>query len=203
MNRVLKSTTLVALSAAALMAVGCQQGWQVQRTDPRQPVDLDYRFNDEDARQIFHEMAGDMLSRPWIESHMRAHGGDQRPIVYLATVRNNTQDYIPTELFTNQLEEAMLNSGRVRVKAERDARADIRDERLDTRYNDPATVKAVAKELNADFALMGSITDVKQQAPGGAAIMNYYQARMELINVETAEKVWTRVSEIKKVASRR
>src|SRR5687767_989582 len=106
MNRVLKSTSLLALSAAALCAVACQPTWQVHRTDPRQPVDLDYRFNDEDARQIFNEMAADVLSRPWIESHMRAHGGDTRPIVYLASVRNNTQDYIPTELFTNQLEEA-------------------------------------------------------------------------------------------------
>jgi penicillin-binding protein activator len=194
--------TLLCTAAALTMVAGCgTNDWNVKRVDPTASTDVDYRFNDEDARQIFQSMAKDVASRAWIDSHMRENGG-QRPIVYLATVKNNTQDYINAELFTNQIEEELLNGGRVRVKAERDARQELRDERLDTKYNDPATVKAVAKEINADYALMGSINDVKQRSTSGRTVVNYYQATMELVNVETAEKVWSNTAEIKKVARR-
>lgn len=194
---------IMVMTVGLTLLVGCSGGrnWQVKRVDPTTTTDLDYRFNDEDARQVFHSMVADALSRPWIDNWMRENGG-QRPIIFLGNVRNETQDYINTAMFTTQVQEELINSGRVRVKAERDARAELRDERLDIRYNDPETIKAVAKELNADFALVGRILDNKQRSGDGRTIVNYYQANMELINVETAEKVWIQTEEIKKVARR-
>jgi penicillin-binding protein activator len=201
MNAPVKLCT-IATAAGIMLIAGCASNeWNVKRVDPTASTDVDYRFNDEDARQIFQSMAKDVASRPWIDNHMRENSG-QRPIVYLATVKNNTQDYINTQLFTNQIQEELLNGGRVTVKAERDARQELRDERLDTKYNDPATVKAVAKEVNADYALVGSISDVKQRSTSGRTVVSYYQAHMELVNVETAVKVWADTVEIKKVARR-
>jgi uncharacterized protein (TIGR02722 family) len=195
---------LIALAAAGLLAgtVACEsQNWNVKRVDPTTQTDVDYRFNDQDAREIFQSMTQDMLSRRWIDGYLQASGGKQ-PIVFLGNVKNNTQDYINTQLFTNQIQDEMINSGRIRVKAERDAREELRDERLDTKYNDPATIKKVAAELNSAFALVGSINDVKQRSGDGRTVVNVYQAHMELINVETAEKVWSDTKEIKKVARR-
>lgn len=198
----LRTMSTMCIAGLMMFAAGCaSDGYKVTRVDPTTQTDIDYRFNDEDARQIFQSMAKDVLSRPWVDNHMRENNG-QRPIVYLASIKNNTQDYIGTELFTNQVEEELINSQRVRIKAERHARQELRDERLDTRYNDPATVKQIAKEINADYALMGSISDVKQRSSSGRTVVNYYQARMELVNVETAEKVWSNTAEIKKIARR-
>jgi penicillin-binding protein activator len=195
---------MTTLAAAGLLAgtVACEsQNWKVNRVDPATQTDVDYRFNDQDAREIFQSMTQDMMSRRWVDNHLQASGGKQ-PIVFLGNVKNNTQDYINTQLFTNQIQDEMINSGRIRVKAEKDARAELRDERLDTKYNDPATIKKVAAELNSDFALVGSINDVKQRSGDGRTVVNVYQAHMELINVETAEKVWSDTKEIKKVARR-
>lgn len=191
------------LSAAAMIGLaGCaSENWKVKRVDPSTPTDVDYRFNDEDARQVLAAMSADCLSRPWIDNFMRDNGGKQ-PIVFLGSIKNNTQDYINTQLYTTDLEKELLNGGRVRVKAERDLRQELRDERLDTKYNDPATLKAVAKELNADFALVGFVNDNKQRSNDGRTIVNYYQFDMQLINVETAEKVWIQTKPIKKVATR-
>jgi len=197
-------TNLIAagIAAAGLTLIACEnQNWNVKRTDPAAPTDIDYRFNDEDARQIFQAMSQDMLSRPWVDNWRRENNG-QDPIVVLGNVRNDTQDYINTTLFTNQIKDEMINSGKIVVKGEKEIRQEIRDERLDTKYNDPATLKAVAKELNADFMLVGSISDVKQRSGDGRTIVNYYQAHMELINVETARIVWSDTKEIKKVARR-
>ena len=198
MNRLI----VCGLSALALSLAGCSNGnWNVKRVDPSASTDVDYRFNDQDAQQVFHAMASDMLSRPWIDESLRENGG-KRPVVFLGTIKNNTQDYVNTELFTNQLKAEMINGGRIDVKAEREARQLLRDERLDTKYNDPATVKQAAKELNSDFALVGSVNDNKQRTNDGRTVVNYYQITMELTNVETARIVWSKTEPIKKVATR-
>jgi len=200
----MKANVMLACGAAAAVMglVGCaSENWKVTRTDPAAPTDVDYRFNDEDARQVLATMMSDCLSRPWIDQWMRDNGGKQ-PIIFLGTVRNNTQDYINTELYTTDMQKELLNSGRVRVKAEKQAREELRDERLDTKYNDPETIKRVAKELNSDFALVGAVNDNKQRSNDGRTIVNFYQFDMQLINVETAEKVWIQTKPIKKVATR-
>lgn len=190
------------LAAAILALVGCaNENWRVKRVDPQTPTDVDYRFNDEDARQVLAAMAADCMSRPWIDAWMRDNGGKQ-PIIFLGTIKNNTQDYINTQLYTTDLQKELLNGGRVRVKAEKDARQELRDERLDTKYNDPATIKQVAKEINADFALVGAVNDNKQRSSDGRTIVNFYQFDLQLINVETAEKVWIQTKPVKKVATR-
>lgn len=184
------------------IASGCAtKNWDVERVEPETRTEVDYRFNDEDARQIFQSMVTDCLNRPWLDEYTRSHPG-QRPIVFLGEVRNQTEDYVNTQLFTTQLQEELLNSGLVRLKAERDFRDGVREERLDTKFNDPETVKAVAKELNADYALVGFVNDNKQRAENGRVIVNYYQANMRLIDVESAEIVWSQTKELKKVATR-
>lgn len=188
----------VALGLALALLVGCQSGGRITRVDPETITDVNSRWNDSDARQVFQELSEDCLSRPWIDNWMKANNGDY-PIVYLGNVRNDTEEYIETDFFTNQIQRVFLNSGRVRIKSERDQRAELREERLDTEFNDPATVKARAMELNADFALVGQVLQSRQQSPDGRKRVNFYQAKMELINVETAEVVWIGTNEIKKI----
>ena len=190
------------IAAAGLGLAACQNpNWGVQRVDPTAQTDVDYRFNDQDAREALEWLSADCLSRGWVDAWMREHNG-QRPIIYLATIKNNTQDYINTELYTTDFQKELLNSGRVLLKAERDAREELRDERLDTKFNDPATIKQIAKEINADFALVGSVNDSKQHSGDGRTVVSFYQFDMQLIDVETAEKVWIQTKDVKKVARR-
>lgn len=201
----MKATTAVLASTLFLSAglIGaCSDNWKVDRRDPKEVIDLDYRFNDVDARDTAATIVGDILSRPWISNWSATHNG-QEPIVFVGTIRNDTQDYnVNSELFTNAIVRELINSGRVRVKAEKQAREELRDERLDTKYNDPATIKAVAKELNADFAFTGNVQQVLQKTNDNRRVMNYYQINAELTNVETVEVVWGKAHEIKKSARR-
>ena len=57
----------------------------------------------------------------------------------------------------------------------------------------------MARELNADFALVGQVIQARQESANRRHWVNFYQANMELINVETAEVVWSGIKEIKKV----
>jgi hypothetical protein len=178
LEKTMKATTLIlasTLTATAAILGACSDNWKVNRHDPKTEIDIDYRFNDIDAAGTAQELLTQVLSHPWIGNWTRDHGGKQ-PIVFIGTVKNDTQDYnVDPELFTSAIVAEFINSGRVRVKTARDARQELRDERLDTKYNDPATVKAVAKELNADFAFTGNVKQILQRTNDGDKVLNVYQ----------------------------
>lgn len=189
-----------ALAGAGALG-GCTREWDVDRRDPAETIDLDYRFNDADAREFAQEMSADALSKPWLDNWFADHGGE-RPIVVVGNVRNETDEYIDPGLFTDPIQEELLNSGRVRVKAQRELRDELRDERLDIDFNDPASVKRAAMEANADLMLLGRIRLDSQKSRSGNQMVRYYMATLEFIDVETAEKVWIFNHEIKKAAER-
>lgn len=189
----------IILSALALTA--CSNDWKVTREDPEEVRDLNYRFDEDDAREITRTMIGDALSRPWIDQWMRSSGGNY-PLIVVGNVKNETSDYVDPDLFTDPMVTELLNSGRVRVKAMKDLRQELRDERLDTEFNDPATVKAIAKEVNADFMLVGKVKQSVETSANQRKVINYYQVSLQLINVETAELTWAKEAEIEKRASR-
>lgn len=198
--------SLVAVAAGTSL-VGCAGGgaygnWNVNRTDPEKTADVDYRWQDDDAREAYRGLIADCLARPWVENH-RAEKGGQRPVVFVGTVRNETADYVDTKLVTKRFEEELINSGRVRVVADRDQRGEIRDERQQGQaWNRPDTVKKQAMEQGADYIMLGRVAEVKQESNDRRTIVQYYQINLELIDIESNEKVWIGSKEIKKVARR-
>ncbi|MBS0186898.1 MAG: penicillin-binding protein activator LpoB [Planctomycetes bacterium] len=191
---------------AAIVLGGCNGGpygnWNVQRVDTDQNVDVNYRWQDDDARQTYQKLIGDCLSRPWVENFRQAHGGN-RPVVFVGTVRNETSDYIDTKLVTKRFEEELINSGRVRVVADRDQRPEVRDERQQGQaWNMPETVKKQAMELGADYIMLGRIGEVKQESNDRRTVVQYYQINLEMIDIQSNEKVWIGSADVKKVARR-
>lgn len=198
--------TLIPIAATLLTLTGCQSSgnpnYKVTRVDPETVVDVDYRFTDDDARTVYRGMVNDALSKPWIDNWKSENAG-KRPIVIVGTVKNETNDYIDTKMFTKRLEEEFINSGNVRVVSERDQRGELRDERLaGQEFNRPETVKKVANELGADFMVLGRVGDVKQTSGSGGTIVSYYQVNLEIVDIESNEKVWIQTEEVKKIARR-
>ncbi|GAB5494942.1 MAG: hypothetical protein Phyf2KO_00220 [Phycisphaerales bacterium] len=198
----IKHMLVLGAFVSTLTLTGCSPNWKVKRIDPAETVDLDYRFDDEDARQVAHGMIEDALSKPWLAEHMAVN--EKRPLVVVGTVKNATGDYIDADLFTDVIQEELLNSGKVRFIAERDLRAELRQERLEElEFRDPATIKQAAMEKGADYMMLGRIKDVKERSIDSKQVVNFYQVTLEMIDIETNEKVWIESREIKKTAKRR
>ncbi|MBQ1609960.1 MAG: penicillin-binding protein activator LpoB, partial [Elusimicrobia bacterium] len=56
------------------------------------------------------------------------------------------------------------------------------------------------KELGADYMLKGQINTITDAA--GKTTLKYYQTELELIDIETNEKVWIGQKKIKKVVGK-
>lgn len=188
---------LIALAAAIALLPACAKTRDVDRVDPTTVADLDYRFDEDDARQVANTMISDALAHPWLDRFYEEHG--RAPIVIVGDVQNKTADYVPADLFTKQFERALLNSGRVRLVATSDERSQLRDERLQGQeFNRPETVKQMAFELGADLMLIGNVSDNIEISRNRKRRIAYYQTNLELIDIESNEKLWIGTEEIEK-----
>ncbi len=189
----MKSILIVFLSAALLS--GCGGGKQITRLDPGTQTDLSGKWNDTDSRLVAEEMIRDCLSRPWLTEFAVAQGA--KPVVVVGTIDNLSHEHIGTETFIADFERELINSSQVRFIAAKDWRAEIRQERQEQQeFASRETMKKMRNELGADFILQGAIKSIVDQEGGKQVV--FYQTDLELVNIETIEKVWIGQKKIKK-----
>jgi hypothetical protein len=88
----------------------------------------------------------------------------------------------------------------VGVVAERDQRAELREERADQQGGFTGNPSKIGKEVGADFVITGNINSIQDRLDNVEVV--FYQANLELINVETNEKAWVGETKIKKQIDR-
>jgi uncharacterized protein (TIGR02722 family) len=190
---------LLALLVAVLALIaGC--GTKVTRIDPAAVTDLSGRWNDTDSRLVANELIRSSLNEPWLRRYTDAHGGET-PAVIVGGFENRTREHIAVDAFLNDLERAYVNSGAVRVVADRDERTEVRDERADQQENaTAATRNRLAQELGAKYMLQGSIEAIEDRQ--GREQVVFYQVDATLVDIESNQKVWTGQHKIKKYIER-
>ncbi|MBU0984589.1 MAG: penicillin-binding protein activator LpoB [candidate division Zixibacteria bacterium] len=186
----------IAILLAVGMLTGCGGGGKtVTRLEVDSVQDLSGKWNDTDSRLVAEEMVADCMSRPWLNEFSRATG--KKPVVTVGTIKNNSSEHINTETFSTDFERELINSSAVRFVAGKDVRAELRGERQEQQeFASPETMKKFRAETGADFLLLGSINTIADQE-GGKQVM-FYQTDLQLVNIETMEKVWIGMKKIKK-----
>lgn len=182
-------------------ATACAPSQKVSRVGADTRTDLSGKWNDTDARLVADEMIADALDKPWLERFNAQHG--KPPVAVVGRVRNETMEHIDTEVFTKEMERVFVNSGLVNVVANSQERGQLRDERQEQQsYASYETAKALAQELGADFMLIGNISSILDEDLSGRESAIFYTVNLELVNVETNQKVWIGNKKIKKVIER-
>ena len=182
------------------LSLACGSSRKVYRIEPETVTDLSGRWNDTDARLVAEETIADCLSRVWITDYVAAAG--EKPVVTVGTIRNKSSEHIDTETFTTDFERELLNSGQVKFVASRGQRDEIRDERFDQQeWASLETMKRIRAETGADFILVGAIKSIVDEIEGTRVV--YYQTDLEMIDIESMEKVWIGTKKIKKEISKK
>ena len=188
-------TRLLILLVLGALAAGCGGGRTVTRLDPEGVTDLTGKWNETDARLVAEEMINDCLRRAWLTDFVS--GNQRKPVVTVSRIRNKTSEHIDIETFTTDFERELINSNQVKFVAAKVQREDIFDERAHQQeFASPETMARFKKETGADFVLLGAIKAIVDQEGGSKVV--FYQTDLELINIESAEKVWIGTKKIKK-----
>ena len=194
MQKALTALAVAILSALALAS--CATGRTVTRVSADTQVDLSGRWNDTDAQQVAQAMITDIVARPWLGDFTSEN--NRKPVVIVGEVKNRSSEHIETLVFTKSLERELINSGKVKFVASSDERGGVQAELMSQQSEaSPDTMKRLGQATGADFYLGGVITSVTDAVEGEKVV--FYKVNLELINIETSEKVWIGDKQIKKV----
>ena len=171
-----------------LLFAGCASTTRtVKRISTDEVEDLSGNWNSYDSKQVAEQMVKDLIYRPWLQEFVLEE--DRKPVVVVGTIRNLSSEHIQSDIFIKDIERELINSGKIKFVAGIKERDDVREERMEQQsYASDETAKRLAAESGADFMLQGGIKS-NTDASGGKEV-KFYQVDLELINVESNEKVW-------------
>ncbi|MGY5351524.1 penicillin-binding protein activator LpoB [Wenyingzhuangia sp. IMCC45533] len=189
-----KSILIIALASLSIFGLeSCSR--KVTRIDTNEQIDLSGRWNDTDARLSAEALSAQVVTGDWLSTHMIEK--KVKPVVIVGLVRNKSHEHIDAELFTKEMEKALVKSQRARVVQGGEMRNELRAERADQQNNaSVSTVKKFGLETGADYMLQGTINSVVDAINRKKVV--YYQIDLELTNIQTNEKVWFGDKKIKK-----
>ena len=193
-----KYLSLIFISYAILFFTqGCGGSSRtVQRISTDEVTDLSGRWNDTDAKLVSQKMIESLTTKPWVTQFTQKN--NKKPVIIVGTIRNLSSEHISTTVFIKDIEEELINNGSVTFVANPEERTEIRNEREDQQSNSSEeTAKRLASETGADVMLKGSISTQNDAVEGESVV--FYQVDLELINLETNEKIWMGSKQIKKI----
>lgn len=172
---------------------------KVNRIDTNEVKDISGRWNDTDSQMVAQEMISDCLNSGWYAKTVSKLG--KEPVVIVGTVTNDSMEHINTATFVEEMQRALINSGKVEFVASKNERGEVRQERLEQdEFASEETRKAFGREVGADFMLSGVLNSIVDSQDKKAVV--FYQVNMKLINIETNQIVWNGQKQIKKYVTR-
>lgn len=189
--------TILTLTIATSLLLGCSGGSNVSRISTQKEVALSDRWNDQDSRLVSDEMITDMLSYPWLERFSKEHP-NKPPTIVIQRVQNKSHEHIAIDTFINDLKRAVIRSGKADFIVSGEEREAVRDElkQQDLHANEQTRMD-MGEEQGANFALSGSINSIVDQVEGTR--VTFYQVDLKLINLQTTREVWNGQQKIKKL----
>lgn len=189
---------LLVLSLLLPLLIAC--GTKVERMDADTTKDLSGKWNDADSRMTAETMIQECLNANWYNKALKAKGGNE-PVVIVGTVKNNSMEHINTATFIEEMQRALINSGKVIFVASQEERGEVRNERLEQQeYASEETRKDFGLEVGADYMLSGVLDSIVDKE--GRKSVIYYQINLKLINIKTNQIVWNGQQKLKKYVAK-
>jgi len=174
-----------------LVAIGCSS--TTERVSPDDEPVATHEFNPKDLMEIS-KTVDEMMTK-------NVFGRRERPAVYVATVRNRTNEHLNVEAIRENIAYEVGKTGRVRLVTRNEDREEILKE-LEIQQGamvDPTTAKQIGKQLGADFFFVGLLTNIESKAGGKKG--QYFLFFLTLVDVETGEQ-WKARTRIQKVTEK-
>jgi penicillin-binding protein activator len=187
----MKSNAFVGI-AAALLVAGCSKP-ETKYEDPSRNVMLQNKFSMNDMEKCADDAVQQLIQNGNLE-------GEDRPMVFLATIQNDTSEHIDTQTIADVIQQKLLASKRFRFTAGGQGQQLIK-EQIDWQASAVPPEKAVkaGKQLGAKYVMYGRISDDVQK--NGDTISRDYAFNLRAANIETGEVLVNYPARIRKVTT--
>lgn len=189
----------LALSLLAL-TVGALDGCSTVKYGDAQSVEtVNTDFGSTDLHLIATRMTESLLASP-LTAQITANGN--RPVVFVNTVSNKTDEHIDTESITDSISTRLLQSGLFRFVDPQQVstvRAQVNFQNTDP-LADKGTAIHFGQMVGAQYMLYGNLAGINKQ--DGSTRDVYYKFTLRLLNMKTGLIDWQDEKEIRKTASR-
>lgn len=182
-----------------ILLAGCSVTTREVGSDEKVIYDEGYHFSDKKA--IVDAMVTSLLAK-----HPLLRATD-RPVVIVYGIANRTSEHISTSAMTDDMRQALLNSGRVRFVNE-NQRKNIERE---TSYQYGGNVAAEtriekARQIGAQYMLTGTLRSIEKKQPRQFRLtkktLMYYSLNLELTDIQTGLIEWADSAEVIREASK-
>ena len=182
------------------LTTGCGGGPKVTRTEDNAVIDLSGNWNATDSRKVADVLIADCLEFPWADQFKIKN--NRIPTVKTGRIKVVTNgDVVNTEIFTNDLQRALLRSGKAQPVASNSETDQAREERKDQDVNASETTRKESfQETGADFLIIGTINVQDDQANGKK--QKFYSVDLKMTDVKTQQQVWIGNEKISKLIER-
>lgn len=172
---------------------GCS-GPTTSYEDEKRPVTIENKFSINDVSKFAEGAVQKLLAGAHLE-------GNERPMVFLATIQNDTSEHIDTQAISDVIQQKLLDSGRFRFTAGAQGQKYIQ-EQIDWQASAalPATAVKAGKQLGAQYLMYGRLTDFIQKSDD--KLSRDYQFTLRVVNIETAEVLVNSTDRIRKVTTK-
>ena len=199
MRPLLAIAVTLLLPTTLALTTGCG-GTTVTRVDEKTDVDLSGNWNAGDSRRNAEVLIADCLQRPWADDFKKTN--NRPPVVKIGRIKVITNgDVVNTDIFTNDLVRALVNSGKVQAVASNSEVDQAREERKDQDVNaSEKTRKESFQETGTDFLIIGTINVQDDQANG--VRHKFYSTDLKMTDVKSQIQVWFGNNKISKIVTR-
>ncbi|AXT61519.1 penicillin-binding protein activator LpoB [Aquimarina sp. AD10] len=176
-----------------MISMSCSR--QITRVATDSTIEVSGRWNDSDSRFTAEDLSNQIVNANWASDHTIKKG--KKPVVIVGLIRNKSHEHIESETFVKDIEKSLLNTQRAKVVQGGKMREELRGERADQQNNaSVTTMKKFGLETGADYIIQGNINSIVDAHKRDKVV--YYQVDLELIDIQSNEKVWIGDKKIKK-----
>jgi hypothetical protein len=145
-----------------------------------------------------------LLAEKMVTSLIETDVLQNKPLMWVSNVQNNTSEYIDTQGILDKISVALLKSGKVRL-VERSQLDKLAQEKMIVEYQriDVKDAVKIGQVVGADYILMGNLMSIEQKDEGVFTEdkLVYYKMTMKLVD-KNAEILWMDEKEIKKTSDK-
>ncbi len=180
---------------------GCTGRVTTREVSPDEKVIYDEGYHFSDKKAIVADMVQSLLSKYPLDRVT------DRPVLIVYGIANRTSEHISTSAITDDIRQALLQSGRVRFINETQRENIQRETSYQYGGNVAAETRiARARQVGAKYMLTGTLRSMEKKQPRQFRFkkktLMYYSLNLELTDIETGLIEWADSTEVIREASK-